>query len=235
MKACFIFPFVREQIEFLKGIFALAVCNKEADSFDVQIDGLMTVYPTVDKEQISHAVSVFDPEKNSKLTVRFRHRHLVVREYEFHLNQPAKEESSPESPAWKEESSEAGPGERPELNLYERTVQAGEEAAFLIGAAIGAMDRLHALAVSAAELAEVRGQLLDVYEQRLAAQQQLIDTYRVNFGNAFSDKPKMVRTFNGPHCAGIIFNKAQLQKTFSPVMELIRFLMGQAAGESRKK
>ncbi len=232
-----VYPFHREMVEYLKGIFSLALVNKEADGFDVLIDGLFVVPPTREKEQIDYALNIFNPAKNQRITVRFILRHQIVREYEYKVQDMAFGQFPFEEPAVKNSSSvepEFEFAKRPELNFYQRTRQVGTEAAILLGAAVGAFDELYQLAIDASDLADVRGQLLDSYEQRMKEQQESLEAYKNSYGKPPKAKPGILRTFNGANCAGIIINKAALKQVAAPLMEFVRFFMGQSMPGSKQ-
>lgn len=231
-----VYPFHREMVEYLKGIFSLALVNKEAEAFDVMIDGLFVIPPTNDKEQINYALAIFNPGKNQRITVRFILRHQIVREYEYKVQEMDFGQIAFDEPLQvpgTEGQPETAFSTRPDLNFHQRTHQLGKEAALLLGAAIGAMDELYQVATDAADLADVRGQLLDSYEQRLEEQQQALNAYKNSYGKPPKAKPGILRTFNGANCAGIIINKSALKQAAAPLMELVRFFMGQSMPASK--
>ncbi|MFN8714179.1 MAG: hypothetical protein ACK5Z2_15130 [Bacteroidota bacterium] len=254
----FKFPYSNESALFVQSIFSMALINKEADSLEVLIDGLpFCLQPSDNPKQIQTAVGFFNPAFNSRLIIRFYLRHKIVRSYEFTCDpqgsivgdekpseiQPealtglTEEQQVPTAEeiisAYGEPQSEDQP--RTALDMAAQIQQAVHETGLLLGAALGAMDHLSAQAQAAAELADVRGQLLDTYEVRIKEQQEELDRFHTDFGSKAGKSLRIIRTFNGERCAGIIIEKAALQKQLIPLFELFKFFTGQGFGSPKSE
>lgn len=233
------FPFSREHALFVQSIFNLAKINKETDSFEVLINGLpFCLQPSDDVKQIESAVSRFNTELHTRLNIRFYYKHRIVRDYEF-TNQPVAPAPEP-MPSAEEILGAYGkpqPDQEPRSALvaYDQINALVAETGMLLGAAIGALDSLATSSLFTAELADTRGKLLDVYEERIARQQEELERYRKDFGKFNSKSSRPIRAFNGERCAGVIVDKAVLQQQLSPLLELFKFLTGQQFGDQKKQ
>jgi hypothetical protein len=254
----FKFPYSNESALFVQSIFSMALINKEADSLEVLIDGLpFCLQPSDNPKQINTAVGFFNPAFNSRLTIRFYLRHKIVRSYDFISDlQPAEQpgeipsniklvfldglHEESETPSTEDILSAYGNPQaeeqpRTSLDMAAQIQQAIHETGLLLGAALGAMDHLSARAQAAAELADVRGQLLDTYEVRIKEQKEELDRFHTDFGSKAGKSSRIIRTFNGERCAGIIIEKAALQKQLIPLFELFKFFTGQGFGSPKSE
>ncbi len=254
----FKFPYSNESALFVQSIFSMALINKEADSLEVLIDGLpFCLQPSDNPKQINTAVGFFNPAFNSRMTIRFYLRHKIVRSYDFVSDlQPAEQpgeipsnmklefldglNGESETPSAEDILSAYGNPQaeeqpRTSLDMTTQIQQAVHETGMLLGAALGALDHLSAQAQAAAELADVRGQLLDSYEARIKEQQEELDRFHADFGSKAEKSSRIIRTFNGERCAGIIIEKAAVQKQLLPLFELFKFLTGHGFGSPKSE